>query len=106
MEASIPAAVPKAVSGTQQRQSGETLAEEVDEEDSLARFCDIDVPIATHDIRAKEQSTDVLPHDVIHVSMRHSGPVKLGKIFEFEVGVIYDRCSSHAKRAISEQRSE
>ena len=37
LEASIPAAE----SGTQQRQPDETLAEEVDEEESLARFGDI-----------------------------------------------------------------
>ena len=78
LEASIPAAVPEAESGTQQRQPGETLAEEVDEEESLARFGDIDVPIATQDIRAKEQSTDVLPHDELHVSVRQSRPGKLG----------------------------
>ena len=46
--------------GTQRRQPGETLAEEVDEKESLAIFGDIDVPTATQDNRVKEQSTDVL----------------------------------------------
>ncbi len=85
LEASNPAAVPEAESGTQQRQPGETLAEEVDEEESLARFGDIDVPIATQDIRSKEQSTDVLPHDDLHASVRHSGPVKLGEALSLQL---------------------
>ena len=85
LEASIPAAVPEAESGTQQRQPGETLAEEVDEEESLAIFGDIDVPISAQDIRAKEQSTDVLPHDDRHVSVRHSGPVKLGEALSWQL---------------------
>ena len=64
MEASIPAAVPETESATQRRQPGETLAAEgVDEDESLAIFGDIDVPVATQDSCAKEQSTDVLPHD-------------------------------------------
>ena len=73
LEASIPAAVPEAESGTQQRQPGETLAEEVDEEESLARFGDIDVPIATQDNRAKEQSPEVLPDDDQDVNVLHIG---------------------------------
>ena len=85
LEASIRAAVPEAESGTQQRQPGETLAEEVDEEESLAIFGDIDVPISAQDIRAKEQSTDVLPHDDLHVSVRHSGPVKLGEALSWQL---------------------
>ena len=84
LEASIPAAIPEAESGTQQRQPGETLAAEVDEEESLARFGEIDVPIATQDIRSKEQSTDVLPHDDLHASVRHSGPVKLGEALSLQ----------------------
>ena len=85
LEASIPAAIPEAESATQQRQPGEPLAEEVDEEESLARCGDIDVPIATQDIRAKEQSTDVLPHDDLHVSVRHSGPVKPGEALSLQL---------------------
>ena len=85
LEASIPAAVSEAESVTQQRQPGETLAEEVDDEESLARFGDIDVPIATQDIRAKEQSTDVLPHDDLHVYVRYSGPVKLGEALSLQL---------------------
>ena len=84
-EASIPAAVSEPESGTQQRQPGETLAEEVDEEESMARFGDNDVPIATQDIRAKEQSTYVLQHDNLHVSVRHSGPVKLGEALSLQL---------------------
>ena len=42
LEASIPAAVVEAESGTQQQQTGETLAEEVDEEESLTIFGDIE----------------------------------------------------------------
>ena len=61
------------------------MAEEVDEEESLAIFGNIDVPIATQDIHAKEQSTDVLPHDDIHVSVRHSGPVKLGEALSWQL---------------------
>ena len=61
------------------------MAEEVDEEESLAIFGDIDVPIATQDIRANEQSTDVLPHDDLHESVRHSGPVKLGKALSLQL---------------------
>ena len=48
-------------------------------------FGDIDVAIATQDIRAKEQSTDVLPHDVLHVSVRHSGPVKLSEALSLQL---------------------
>ena len=73
------------------------MAEEVDEEESLARFCDIDVPIATQDIRASEQSTDVLSDDDRHVNVLH---------VDWTVGVVHDISSTHAKRAISEQRSD
>ena len=72
---------------------GEKLAEEVDEEESLAIFGDIDVAIATQDTRAKEQSTDVLPHDDLHVSVRHSGPVKL-EALSYTLPFIYSH--SHA----------
>ena len=86
LEASIPAAVPEAESGTQQRQPGETLAEEVDEEESLARFGDIDVPIATQDNRAKEQSADVLSDDDRHVNVLHiSVPVKLREAWSWQL---------------------
>ena len=71
--------------GTQRRQPGETLAEEVDEEESLAIFGDIDVPTATQDNRVKEQSTDVLPRDDLHVSVRHSVPVKLGEALSLQL---------------------
>ena len=85
LEASIPAAVPVAGSATQRRQPNETLAEEVDEGESLAIFGDIDVLMAMQDICAKEQSTDVLPHDDLHVSVRHSGPVKLGEALSLQL---------------------
>ena len=85
MDASIPAAVSESESATQRPQPGETLAEEVDEEESRAIFGVIDVLIATLDIRAKEQSTDVLPHDDLHVSVRHSGPVKLGEALSLQL---------------------
>ena len=57
----------------------------IDEEESLARFGDIDVPVATQDNRAKEQSTDVLPHDDLHVSVRHSVPVKVGEALSLQL---------------------
>ena len=85
LEASIPAAVPESESATQRRQPGETLAEEVDEEESLRRFGDIDVSIATQDIRVNEQSTDVLSDDDLHVSVRRGGPVKLGEALSFQL---------------------
>ena len=86
LEASIPAAVPDSESATQRRQPGETLAEEVDEEESLSRFGDIDVPIATQDIRASEQSTDVLSDDDRHVNVLHiTVPVKLREAWSWQL---------------------
>ena len=86
LKASIPAAVPEAESATQRRKPGETLAEEVAGEESLAIFGDIDVPIATQDIRASEQSTDVLSDDDRHVNVLHiSVPVKLSEAWSWQL---------------------
>ena len=65
--------------GTQQRREpGETLAEEGDEDERLARCGDVEVSVATQDVRAREQSTDVLSNNDHHVSVLPSGCVKLG----------------------------
>ena len=65
--------------GTQQRREpGETLAEEGDEDERLAICGDVEVSVATQDVRAREQSTDVLSNNDHHVSVLPSGCVKLG----------------------------
>ena len=76
-ETSIPAAVPEAKSRTRRREPGETLAEEGDGKESLARFGDVDMSVATKDVREREQSTDVLSDNDLHVCALPSGPVKL-----------------------------
>ena len=63
--------------GTQQRREpGETLAEEGDEEESLARCGDVEVPVATQDICAREQSADVPSDNDLYVSVLPSRTVK------------------------------
>ena len=85
-DASVPAAVPEAKGGTHpQREPGETLAEEGDGEESLARCGDGDVSVTTQDIRAREQSTDVLSDNDQHVSVLPSGPVKLGEALRLQL---------------------
>ena len=79
-EASVPAAVPEAKGGTQQRREpGETLAKEGDGEESLARCGDVDVSVATQYVRARDQSADVPSDNDLHVCVLPSGPVKLGE---------------------------
>ena len=78
-EASVLAAVSEAKGGIQQRREpGETLAEEGDGDERLARCGDVDVFVATQDVRAREQSTDVLSNNDHHVSVLPSGRVELG----------------------------
>ena len=107
-EASVLAAVPEAKGGTQQRREpGETLAEEGDGDERLSRCGDVEVSVATQDVRATEQSTDVLSDNDQHVSVLPSARVKRGEALRLQLELqVHDICSSHAKRAISEQWSE
>ena len=76
-EASVPAAVPEAKGGTQQRREpGETLAEEGDEEESLARCVDDEESVATQDICARGQSADVPSDNDLYMSVLPSRTVK------------------------------
>ena len=64
-------------SGTQQRREpGETLAEEGDEEESLARCGDVEVSVATQDICAREQSANVPSDNDLYVSVLPTRTVK------------------------------
>ena len=63
--------------GTQQRREpGETLAEEGDEEESLARCGDVEVSVATQDICAREQSANVPSDNYLYVSVLPTRTVK------------------------------
>ena len=63
--------------GTQQRREpGETLAEEGDEEESLARCGDVEVSVATQDICAREQSANVPSDNDLYVSVLPTRTVK------------------------------
>ena len=63
--------------GTQQRREpGETLAEEGDEEESLARCGDVEVSVATQDICAREQSANVPSYNDLYVSVLPTRTVK------------------------------
>ena len=62
---------------TQQRQEpGETLAEEGDDEESLARCGDVEVSVATQDICAREQSANVPSDNDLYVSVLPTRTVK------------------------------
>ena len=64
-------------SGTQQRREpGETLAEEGDEEESLARCGDVEVSVATQDICGREQSANVPSDNDLYVSVLPTRTVK------------------------------
>ena len=64
-------------SGTQQRREpGETLAEEGDEEESLARCGDVEVSVVTQDICAREQSANVPSDNDLYVSVLLTRTVK------------------------------
>ena len=65
--------------GTQQRREPgetETLAEEGDDEESLARCGDVEVSVATQDICAREQSANVPSDNDLYVSVLPSRTVK------------------------------
>ena len=63
--------------GTQQRREpGETLAEEGDHEESLARCGDVEVSVATQDICAREQSANVPSDNDLYVSVLPTRTVK------------------------------
>ena len=64
-------------SGTQQRREpGETLAEEGDDEESLARCGDVEMSVATQDICAREQSANVPSDNDLYVSVLPTRTVK------------------------------
>ena len=64
-------------SGTQQRREpGETLAEEGDDEESLARCGDVEVSVATQDICTREQSANVPSDNDLYVSVLPTRTVK------------------------------
>ena len=84
-EASVPAAVTDVKRGTRQREPGETLAQEGNGEESLARCSDVDVSVATQAVRAREQSTDVPSDNDLHVCALPSGPVKLGEALSWQL---------------------
>ena len=68
-------------SGPQQRREpGETLAEEGDEEESLARCGDVEVSVATQDICAREQSANVPSDNDLYVSVLPTRTVKWYRI--------------------------
>ena len=65
------------------------------------------MPIATQDNRANEQSTDVLPHDDLHVSVRHSVRVKLGEALSLHLEwYTIAVCHTPNVRSVNMQRSE